>query len=207
MQTKRASLSDSERPSASSRRTANRRRATKGLGATALGVFLAFGGGCAPSSLSALLQIEPVVETATLPSGPYETAAVVQGTPTAVYAQVARGILGCWFGADGPLNASHVFRAEARPPARGGAARIVIHERDPSLPDQRGSRAYRISFAGEAAGVRIGMSAVRFELARAEAMARDVEGWAKGNAGCRLRALSPQPLHAGEVGEAPSKKR
>jgi len=132
---------------------------------------------------------------------------MVSGTPTEVYALVARGILGCWFGADGPLKGSHVFQAEADPPAKGGGAEVVLHERDHSLPDQRGSRAYRISFAREAGGVLVGMSALRFEAALAQAMAKDVEGWAKGDAGCRMRALlPPQAPVASKAGRAGTKR-
>jgi hypothetical protein len=103
-----------------------------------------------------------------------------------------------------------VFQAEAAPPAKGGAAEIVIHERDTSFRDQRGVRAYRISFSGEATGVRVGMTALKFETKLAQAMARDVENWAKGGAGCQLRALlPPPPPPAGKTvkGRATTKKR
>jgi len=52
------------------------------------------------------------------------------GHARALYELVARGALGCWFGAGGPLKTSHVFQAEAAPPAEGGAAEIVLHERE-----------------------------------------------------------------------------
>ena len=166
-------------------------------GIITLGVLLhAVGAGCAPSSLNALLQpaSEPgqKADLATS-SAPYETAAIVSGTPTEVYALVARGVLGCWFGAGGPLKASHVFQAEAEPPAKGGAAEIVIHERDTAFQDRRGPRAYRVSFAAEMTGVRVGMMALKFEAALAQAMARDVQNWARGGTGCQLRAVLPPP--------------
>ena len=69
---------------------------------------------------------------------PYETTTIAAGTPTEVYALVAGGALRCWLGADGPLKATHVFHAEAAPPAEGGAAEIVLHERDPCLPGPAG---------------------------------------------------------------------
>jgi hypothetical protein len=118
------------------------------------------------------------------------------GTPTGVFAQVARGALGCWFAANGPLKASHVYRAEAEPPAKGGDAEIVIFERDVSLRDQRGTRAYRISFDSEGGGVRVTATALKFEPKLTEAMARDVGTWAKGGSGCQLRALLPPPAPA-----------
>jgi hypothetical protein len=118
---------------------------------------------------------------------------MVSGTPTEVFAQVARGVLGCWLAADGPLKASHVYRAEADPPAKGGAAAIIIYERDASQQDGRGSLAYRASLSGEGSGVRVTMRAMKFELKLAQAMARDVEAWAKGGESCQLRASMPRP--------------
>jgi hypothetical protein len=115
-----------------------------------------------------------------------------------VFTRVAQGALGCWFGADGPFKTSHVYRAEAEPPAKGGQAEIVIHERDVSVRDLRGPRAYRISFASESGGVRVTAAALKLELKLAQAMARDVERWAKegaggASAGCQVRALFPPP--------------
>jgi hypothetical protein len=180
----------------------------------------ALAAGCTPSGLPSLLGPMPPESGKTGPSeasntftssSPYETSAIVPGNPTQVYTQVARGALGCWFGAGGPLKASHVFRAEAEPPAKGGSAEIVIHERDTSFRDQRGVKAYRIAFATEVMGVRIGMTALKFEAKRAQAMAKDVEAWAKGGSSCQLRALMPPPAPPakGKMVKAPaaSKKR
>jgi hypothetical protein len=126
-------------------------------------------------------------------SAPQETSTLVDGTPTGIFAEVARGALGCWFAADGPLKATHVYRAEAQPPAKGGEAEIVIHERDASVRDLRGPRAYRIAFAAELSSVRVTMIALKFEPKLAQAMAKDVESWAKGGEACQLRALFPPP--------------
>jgi hypothetical protein len=162
-------------------------------------------GGCGGPAinLQALLSLpapaesgpETAPETGSLSarSGPLETSALVSGTPTAVFAEVARGALGCWFAADGPLKASHVYRAEAEPPAKGGDAEIVIHERDASVRDPRGPRAYRIAFTAEVSSVRVTMTALKFEPKLAQAMAKDVESWAKGEQSCQLRGLVPPP--------------
>jgi hypothetical protein len=182
--------------------------AMRGLIITFGVVLHALGAGCTTQGLSALLpapgpaSTEPTstgpdkTGSVAAPPGSYETAAIVSGTPTEIYTLVARGVLGCWFGAGGPLKASHVFQAEAQPPAKGGAAEIVIHERDTSYRDRRGVRAYRVSFASEATGVRVGMTALKFEEKLAQAMAKDVESWAKGGSGCQLRALLPPPAPA-----------
>ena len=124
-------------------------------------------------------------------SGPVETATIARGTPTEIYALVAGGVLRCWFGADGPLKATHVFHAEAAPPTEGGVAEIVLHERDPSLRDQRGPRAFRVSFAGEAGSVRVGITTIKVAAPLSELMVRDVAVWASGGSGCQVRALSP----------------
>lgn len=168
---------------------------------TGIGLVLAaLVGGCSANGMPTLQSLlPPPTETSSLatPARPFETTVLASGTPTGVFAQVAQGALGCWFGAGGPLRTSHVYRAEAEPPAKGGEAEVVIHERDLSLRDQRGPRAYRISFASEMGSVRVTAAALKLELKLAEAMARDVEMWAKegvkAGAGCQLRALFPPP--------------
>jgi hypothetical protein len=172
-----------------------------GIGGVLAGLLGGLLGGCTSANMPKLPSLPllpaPSAETdstaAAAPSGPLETTIMVPGTPTGAFTQVAHEALGCWFGAGGPLKATHVYRAEAEPPAKGGAAEIVIHERDVSLRDQRGPRAYRISFDSEAAGVRVVATAMRFDQPKAQAMARDVETWAKGGSGCQLRALFPPP--------------
>jgi hypothetical protein len=133
--------------------------------------------------------------TAAVPTGQstVDTELIVPGTPTEVYSLVARGALGCWFAANGPLKVTHVFHADAAPPSRGGRAEIVLHERDAALSDQRGARAFDVAFVGDGAGVRVGIAVIKIAPALAELMVRDVEVWAKGGAGCQVRALgAPQ---------------
>jgi hypothetical protein len=136
---------------------------------------------------------------------PHETSTLADGTPTGIFAEVARGVLSCWFAADGPLKASHVYRAEAQPPAKGGDAEIVIHERDASVRDLRGPRAYRISFTAELSSVRVTMTALKFEPKLAQAMAKDVEGWSKGGESCQLRTLVPPPQPAPKAAKTATK--
>jgi hypothetical protein len=116
---------------------------------------------------------------------------MVQGTPTDIYALVARGVLNCWVGRVGALSATHIFAAEAAPPDQGGAAEIVLHERDPSLRDQRGPRALRMAFERVQGSVRVSVRNLRLPVAVAEAMARDAAAWAKGDAGCRAYEQPP----------------
>jgi hypothetical protein len=178
-------------------------------GSTAVALALAaLAGACASSGEPALPPPGSLSE-GKAPPGPAETSFTVPGTPAGVYAQVARSALNCWFGSDGPLKATHIFHAAAEPPATGGAAEIVIRERDAALRDQRGTRAYRVSFETAPAGVRVGAAALKLEPAVAQAMAKDVEVWAKGGSGCQLRiVMPPPPPPAAKVkGKAKSKKR
>jgi hypothetical protein len=149
-------------------------------------------------------QSQPQIETAATSQAPVETVLIAPGTPTGVYALVARGALGCWFGADGPLKPTHVFEAAAEPPANGGAAEIVLYERDESLRDKRGARAFRVAFATSSASVRVGVTAIRMEPQLGKLMIKDVEVWAQGGSGCQVRTLFPPPPPAPAVGKGRS---
>ena len=125
---------------------------------------------------------------------PTGTILMAKSTPTEAYEVVARGALGCWFGADGPLKPTHVFHAEADPPASGGAAEIVLHERDPAFRDQRGPRAFRVTFANAPpGGAQVGIANIKMVTALGDAMTKDVETWAAGGKGCEVRRLFPPP--------------
>ncbi|HJZ32357.1 MAG TPA: hypothetical protein VKF35_14675 [Hyphomicrobiaceae bacterium] len=123
------------------------------------------------------------------PANAFETTFMVPGTPTAIYTLVARGALSCWVGASGPLHQTHVFAAAAAPPSAGGAAEIVLHERDQSFRDQRGPRAMRIAFEGSQGGVRMAINNLRMPVALAEAMSRDAARWANGGDGCEAQTV------------------
>lgn len=175
----------------------------QGPGSVSIGlVLVAFAGACTSGNAPTLPPSQPAFETGNLAQAPIESALIVSGTPTEVYALVARGALGCWFGADGPLKATHVFQAEAAPPVKGGAAEIVIHERDVTLRDQRGVRACRIAFAGDTLGVRVVTSTLRIEPQLAQLMEKDVEVWARGGSGCQVRTLFPAPAAVPGAGKA-----
>jgi len=131
---------------------------------------------------------------------PFERAFIAEGNPTSLYAQVARGALSCWLSAGGPLHGTHVFAAEAAPPNQGGAAEIVLHERDRGFRDQRGPRAVRIRFEGAPGGVRVGFSNLRLGVELAESMARDVATWAKAGTGCAARDLQQPPIVSAGAG-------
>ena len=152
---------------------------------------------CSASTLPTLPPSQPApqagdVETSQAPA---EVVSIVPGTPTEIYALVARGAHRCWFGAEGPLKPTYVFHAEADSPASGGTAEMVLHERDETLRDKRGSRAFRVSFASVPAGVRLAIAVPRMEQQLAQVMTKDVAAWAKGGTDCEVRKhMPPQPL-------------
>ncbi|HEU0060383.1 MAG TPA: hypothetical protein VFR19_10935 [Hyphomicrobiaceae bacterium] len=160
-------------------------------------------GGCSsltPPTLGGAPRAQAAAADVVSPTGQpnaYETAFMVQGTPTTIYALVARGALNCWLGPAGPLRATHVFAAEAAPPNQGGAAEIVLHERDPSFRDQRGPRALRLRFERVQGAVRVGFVNLRLGAALAEAMSQDAATWAKGGSGCRVQELREPPVLTG----------
>lgn len=157
--------------------------------------------GSTPIESSSAAKPSPVADPE--PTG---TTIMAKGTPTEVYELVARGALGCWFGAGGPLKTSHVFQAEATPPAEGGAAEIVLHERDVSLRDQRGPRAFRVTFASAPMGAQLNIANIKMTSAVGGAMAKDVETWAGNGKGCQVRGLfPPAPAPAPEKAKAKAK--
>jgi hypothetical protein len=158
----------------------------------------ALAGACASSGLPKLATGAAQIETSAAgssdpASGSYETVTTAPGDPTTTYTQLARAIHACWFGAGGPLTNTHVFRAEAQSPTKGGQAEIIIHERDVAFTDQRGPQALRIAFENAAGVTRVGTKVLKLPPGYAEPMTRDVEAWAKGGTGCLLRTSFPQP--------------
>jgi hypothetical protein len=154
--------------------------------------------GCSSSGLPNVASGAGQIETSSGGSSDpvstsYEIATVASGDPTATYTLVARAIHACWFGAGGPLTNTHVFRAEAQSPTKGGQAEIIIHERDVAFTDQRGPQALRVSFENAGGLSRVSVKVLKAPPGYGEPMTRDVEVWAKGGAGCQLRASFPQP--------------
>lgn len=170
---------------------------------------LALLGACSSSGLSPLSSAPSPIEPgalATPPSAP-ETSLVVPGTPTEVYTQLARGIMACWLGASGPLKQSHIYHADAQPAAVGGGeAEIVLQERDATLRDQRGVRAFRVQVTPDPGGSRVVAAILKMEAQRANAMMKDIAVWAKGGSGCELGALFPPPPAAAKSSKAKKTK-
>jgi hypothetical protein len=124
----------------------------------------------------------------------------VKHSPTTVYELVARGAKACWFAAEAPLHATHIFRAKAEPPARGAAAEIKIYERMPAA--KLGLLAFSIGITGTRSIVPGTVEVENLRLAKplAARMQRDVKRWTSGRAGCNdgrgdwRAALRKQPV-------------
>jgi hypothetical protein len=112
------------------------------------------------------------------------TEAPIVGSPTEVYERIARGVLGCWFGASGPLKKDYVYHAEAEPPAKGGKAEIVIHERDRTSDNPKGLRAYRIAITPENDATTLVFENFKFPEPTAKSMEGDARRWGSGAFGC-----------------------
>jgi hypothetical protein len=174
------------------------------LGSIFVGLAALALAGCTSSGLPVLPSPQAAPEPSSLPVAE-EKSFIVPGSPTEIYAQLARGMHGCWFGASGPLRQSHIFHAEAEPSAKGGEAEIVLQERDVTLRDQRGVRAYRVRIVGEPPSVRVTTIAHKMPSQLVPVMAKDVDVWAKGGSGCQLAALFPPPPPS--KAEKPVKKK
>ena len=106
------------------------------------------------------------------------------GPPTEIYTRIARGATVCWFGTHGTLRATHIFNAEAEPPSKGGRAEIVIHEKDTSMPNPRGNRAFRVQVIPTGDTSKLEIENIRFPLETGQKMTADVRRWARNDLSC-----------------------
>ncbi|MGL4394940.1 MAG: hypothetical protein ACRCS9_00225 [Hyphomicrobium sp.] len=112
-----------------------------------------------------------------------------QGSATELYARVARGALGCWFAANGPLKKDYIYHADADAPSRGGKAEIMIHMRDTTQPNPRGAKAYRINIdPKDETSATLAAENLKMPEPMGKAMTDDVGRWARGELGCASAA-------------------
>lgn len=109
---------------------------------------------------------------------------LVVGTPTDVYTRIARGVLTCWFGADGPMKSSYIYHAEADPASKGGRSEIKIMTRDREADDPRALRAYRIAISPSESKTKVEVENVRLPEPLAVRLKADVVRWSKNEEGC-----------------------
>lgn len=115
---------------------------------------------------------------------------LVVGTSIEVYTRVARGVLTCWFGADGPLKARFIYHADAEPASKGGRSEIKIMTRDREAEDPRALRAYRIAIHPSDGRTRVEIENVRLPEPLAARLKTDVERWSRDEPGCGEGAVT-----------------
>lgn len=137
------------------------------------------------SGLPPLQSPPPEVNSITLGNAGSAAVAGAVGSATEVYSRVALGAVSCWFGKSGPLKKDYIYHAEADAASRGGKAEIVVHERDPTQPNPRGPKAYRINIdpTGEQSAT-VRAENMKMSAAFAAGMTGDVGRWARGDQGC-----------------------
>ena len=155
------------------------------LAVIALGVW---GGGCSSGGESPSWTMPDAPKLPTLDSVAALTAPAEEppkGSATELYTKVARGAVGCWFAAAGPLKKDYIYHAEADAPSRGGKSEITIHNRDPSQPNPRGPKAYLIKIdSKDDANATIATENLKMAEPMAAIMAADVNRWSRGDTGC-----------------------
>ena len=138
---------------------------------------------------------------------------LVVGTPTETYTRVARGVLTCWFGADGPLKSQYIYHADAEPASRGGRSEIKIMARDTTTADDpRALRAYRVLIQPSGNQAKIEVENTRLPEPLAARLKSDVERWARDEPGCGEGPVTAgwnadsAPAPAGKTPAAKTKK-
>lgn len=107
-----------------------------------------------------------------------------KGSSTEVYERVARGVLTCWLGANGPLRQTHLFHAVAEPARMGGLSEIVLHERVGGEERKRGAQAARIRIEPLGGTANVSFRNMRLPDEQADRFNTDVYRWAAGDEGC-----------------------
>lgn len=146
-------------------------------------------GGTGPELPTMALPSMPKLDVPKLPDMTPPPEPVVQhdqpiGSPTEIYSRVARGANSCWFGGSGPLKKEYIYHAEADAPSRGGKAEITIHKRDPSQPNPRGAKAFKVKIDPIDGKTNLVTENLSMPEPMASGMVSDVGRWAKGDQGC-----------------------
>lgn len=135
-----------------------------------------------------------------------------EGSATELYARIARGALGCWFSPQGGMKKDYIYHAEADAPSRGGKAEIVVHMRDPTQPNPRGAKAYKVLITPkDESSATVTTENLRMPEAQGALMTADVNRWAKGEQGCEgaataAAAVTPPPEPAAATATAKKDK-
>jgi hypothetical protein len=97
------------------------------------------------------------------------------------------------------MKKDYIYHAEADAPSRGGKAEIVVHVRDPSQPNPRGAKAYKVRITPKTeTSATVTTENLRMPPDQAALMTQDVNNWAKGEQACQgtaTAAVTPPPAH------------
>lgn len=111
------------------------------------------------------------------------------GSPIEIYTRIGRGAGICWFGTHGELKATHIFHAEVAPASKGGRSEIVIHEKDLSMPNPRGNRAFRVHISPKGDdNAELEIENIRFPIEVGQRMTADIRRWARNDLTCHEAA-------------------
>lgn len=162
-------------------------------------------GDAAPSTALNLPKLAdlPEVSSIVTPAEPEP-----EGSATELYTRIARGAMSCWFGGPTPpLKKDYIYHAEADAPSRGGKAEIVVHMRDPSQPNPRGAKAYKIKIdPKDETSATVVSENLKMPEPVATAMSADVARWSRGDPSCtgisNLTGWAEQETAATDAGAA-----
>ena len=162
-------------------------------------------GDAAPSTALNLPKLAdlPEVSSIVTPAEPEP-----EGSATELYTRIARGAISCWVGRPTPpLKKDYIYHAEADAPSRGGKAEIVVHMRDPSQPNPRGAKAYKIKIdPKDETSATVVSENLKMPEPVATAMSADVARWSRGDPSCtgisNLTGWAEQETAATDAGAA-----
>jgi hypothetical protein len=118
----------------------------------------------------------------------------VSGPPAEIYRLIASGSARCWFAPRSPIKATHIFHADAEPPAKGGAVEVAVMVRDLAAPKPWGPRAFRVILKADGDFTAIDVQNLSMTAEVAAQMRADVFHWAQDGKNCKLK---PPPEEAG----------
>lgn len=118
----------------------------------------------------------------------------VSGPPSEIYRLIASGSARCWFAPRSALKATHIFHADAEPPAKGGAVEVAVLVRDVTAPKPWGPRAFRVLLTADGDYTSIDVQNLSMSAEVASQMRADVFHWAQNGQQCKLK---PPPEEAG----------
>ena len=156
--------------------------------------------GCALPDLAQLPKLPAAALTSiSLPSLPAINATPgepgrVSGPPSEIYRLIASGSARCWFAPRSPLKTTHIFHADAEPPAKGGAVEVAVLARDLTAPKPWGPRAFRVLLTADGDYTAIAVQNLSMSAEVAAQMRADVFHWAQDGRQCKLK---PPPEEAG----------